>query len=347
MVAIVIAAEAFVATRDPAFSSLAIDIWADARGCARSAEVRGSALLCFGDSQVQQGLIATDIGERLGVSAYNLAVPAGQPAAAYALLRRALDAGARPRTLVVGFFPGMLATDLKINARTWPELLGPLEALDLAVTGAENGLAATTLLGGALASYRARLEIRRNIAAALAGAPDPARDELPGRRLARRAHRGSMPLPHNPHFLDEPGPPSPGSAAGLAWRPTPANERYLRRFLRLAAGRGMDVYWVSSPLSPNERTRREREGLAEGYDRFLRRLQAEFPNLVVLETRTLGFDRTAFGDPYHLDGAGAAVLTRAVAAAIAAGPNGTRNVALARSSESTAVATRRGDEAPQ
>ncbi len=147
-----------------------------------------------------------------------------------------------------------------------------------------------------------------------------------------------MALPHNPYFLDEPGTPSPGSAAGLAWRPTPANDRYLRRFLRLAADRGMAVYWVSSPLSPNERARREREGLAEGYDRFLRRLQGEFPNLVVLETRSLDFDRAAFGDPYHLDGAAAKVLSLAVAEAIAMGP-ASRQVALTRSPAVPAVAS--------
>jgi hypothetical protein len=340
MLAIVLAAEAFVATRDPAFSSLAIDMWADARGRAGSAEVRDSALLCFGDSQVQQGVLATVVGERLGVPACNLAVPAGQPAAAYALLRHALEAGSRPKAAVVGFFPGLPATDLSINARTWPEVLGPLGALDLAITGADAGLACKMLVGMALPSYRARLELRRNIAAALAGGPDPARDELPARRLARRAERGSMALPHNPYFLDEPGVPSPGSAAGLAWRPTLANERYLRRFLRLAAGRGVGVYWVSSPLSPNERARREREGLTEGYDRFLRRLQAEFPNLVVLETRPLDFDRAAFGDPYHLDGAGAAVLSLAVAEAIATGP-ASRQVALTRSLAGPAVASGR------
>ncbi|HEY2155738.1 MAG TPA: hypothetical protein VGH33_08910, partial [Isosphaeraceae bacterium] len=236
-------------------------------------------------------------------------------------------------------FPGMLATDLKINARTWPELLGPLEAADLAVTGGDAVLAAATLLGGALPSHRARLEIRRNIAAAFAGESDPAREELPGRRTARRALRGSMALPHNPYFLDEPGPATPASDAGLAWRPTPANDRYVRRFLGLAASRGIDVYWVSPPMSPNERAQRERAGFVAGYDRFLGRLQDEFPNMVVLETRTLGLDRGAFGDPYHLDGIGAAVLSRAVAEAISTAPRTARRVALARSPEASAVAS--------
>ncbi len=341
MLAIVLAVESFVGRIDPAFSTLATDMWADARDRADSAEVRSSALLCFGDSQVQQGVLAPVVEERLGLPAYNLAVPAGQPASAVSLLRRALDAGARPRAIVVGFFPGMLARDMRINARTLPELLDPLEALDLAVTGHDCRLAGSTLLGLALPSSRAREEVRVAIVAALRGEADRGRAEVAERRRVRRAAHGSFALPSNPYFADKQGPPgAPAPQSGLTWRPDPPNERYLRRFLAMAANRGIAVYWLSSPLSPSERTARERSGLLAGFDGFLRRLQGEFPNLVVLETRTMDFDRTAFGDFYHLDGRAAAVLSRSVAEAIAAGPPPSRWVALTKDPARVAAGSR-------
>jgi hypothetical protein len=82
--------------------------------------------------------------------------------------------------------------------------------------------------------------------------------------------------------------------------------------------------------------------MTEGYDRYLSRLQDEFPNLVVLETRTMGFDRTAFGDNYHLVGPAAAVLSRSVADAIAAGPPPSRSVALVPVPDGPAVARKSG-----
>ena len=322
MLAIVLVVEASVGGRDPAFTAHAIDIWTDAREQAESPEARSSALLCFGDSQIQQGLLAPIVGERLGAPVYNLAVPAGQPAAAYSLLRRALGAGARPRAVAVGFFPGMLATDMSISVRTWPEVLGPSEALDLAFSGRAPGLAATTLLGLGFPSYKARAEVRGSIAAALRGMADGPREEVAARRRTRHANRGSLALGTNPHFTDDPEPPGAPTPPGPGWRPTPANERYLRRFLGLAAMRGLAVYWVEAPLSPMERALRERKGIADGFGRFLRRLQGDFPNLVVIASQSIGFDRTNFGDAYHLNGPSAAVLSRSVGDAIAAGQPG-------------------------
>jgi hypothetical protein len=320
LLAIILVVEAFVGGRDPAYTAHAIDIWTDAHEQASGPEVRSSALLCFGDSQIQQGLLAPVVGQRLGAPVYNLAVPAGQPAAAYALLRRALGAGARPRAVAVGFFPGMLATDMRINVRTWPEVLGPIEALDLAFEGRSPDLAASTLLGLAFPSYRARAEVRGSIAAALQGEADRPREEVAARRRTRHANRGSLALGTNPWFTDEPGPPGPPPPPGLVWSPAPANEAYLRRFLDLAAQHGLVVYWVAAPVSPMERALRERKGIVEGFDRFLRRLQGEFPNLVVIAAQSIGFDRTHFGDAYHLNGPSAAVLSRSVGDAIAAGP---------------------------
>jgi hypothetical protein len=236
----------------------------------------------------------------------------------------------------------MLASDMRIAARTLPEALGPVEALDLAFTGHDPRLAAMTLLRLVFPSWKAREEIRGNIAAAFKGEIDAARAEAIERLAVRRAARGSLALPSNPHFLDEPAPPGPRSNAGAAWRPSPGNERYLRRFLGLAEARGLTVYWVVTPVSPSERALRERSGLDRGFRGYLRRLQGEFPKLVVLDGQPIGFDRTAFGDQYHIDGRAAAILSHAAADAMEAVTPALRWVELARPADDGARLARDG-----
>src|SRR4051794_27297229 len=100
MVVILGAVEAILGSIDVSGTTHLVDSWTDARAMVGSDEVRQSAILCLGDSQIKQGLLPEVLGDRLGLPAYNLAVHGGQPAAATMLLRRALDAGARPRAVV-------------------------------------------------------------------------------------------------------------------------------------------------------------------------------------------------------------------------------------------------------
>ena len=329
MMVILAAVETMLGWCDVTGTTHLVDSWTDARAMVGSNEVRESAILCLGDSQIKQGLLPSVLGDRLGVPAYNLAVHGGQPAAAYMLLRRALDAGARPRGVVVGFFPGLLGSDLRINVRQWPEIAGTAAALDLALTARDVELGTRTLLGVGLRSYRARAQLRSAVSSAVRGVPNPSEAEVVADRRQRRANRGALTLPANPVFVDDAGPAVAPSSAGHAWKPKPENERFLRRFLELARSRGIAVYWVTSTLSPASQAVRERLGLHEGYVRHLRRLQAEYPNLTVLDTLGLGLDRADFHDPCHLEGRAAARLSTAVADAIASGdPGGPRWVRL-------------------
>ncbi len=345
MLAIVAAVEMALGSSDVAATTHLIDSWTDARAMATSVAVRESAVLCFGDSQIKQGLQPAALGDRLGVPSYNLAVHGGQPAAAYALLTRALDAGARPRAVVLGFFPGLLGADLRINVRQWPEILGPASALDMAATARDVELGVQTLLGLGLRSYRSRTQLRSAVVFALRGETNPEAPKVLDDRGQRRTRRGAITLPTNPAFADDPGPEVPASSAALAWRPKPENERSLRRLLDLASRRGIAVYWVTTTLSPASQAVRDRAGLHEGYVRYLRRLQAEYPGLTVLDTLGLGFSRADFYDPCHLEGRAADRLSAAVAEAIAAGDRtGTRWVRLAPPGESSQGArVARGD----
>jgi hypothetical protein len=126
------------------------------------------------------------------------------------------------------------------------------------------------------------------------------------------------------------GPGGADTTVGRAWRPRPEHDRFIRRLLALTEGRGIAVYWLTSTLSPGTQSYRERYGFDAAYEAFLRRMQGEFPHLVVLDSRRLGLDRTAFIDPVHLDARGASILSVAVADAIAGeGPAESRWVSLA------------------
>lgn len=294
-----------------------VDGWTDAHEDAASAEVRDASVLCLGDSQVKLGLLPTVLGPSLGEPVFSLAIHGGQPAAADALLRRALDHGAKPKAVLVGFFPGLLAADMRVNARQWPEILGVGGCLDIAVIARDPHLGATTLLRLALRSYRARDQIRASVASAVRGVDDPERALILRDRRNRRLHKGGYAAPANPGCCEDYGPAGQGSTAGLAWRPRPENERFVRRFLGLARDRGITVYWVTTTLSPATQAYRERCGFGAAYDAFLRRMQGEFPNLTILDSRRLGLDRTVFIDPVHLDERGGTALSEAVADAIA------------------------------
>ncbi len=343
MLAIVAAVEISLA---PGPTNPLADIWADAYAKADSAEVRASAVLCLGDSQVKLGIDAVELGRRLGVSAYNLAVHAGQPAASEALLRRALDAGASPRAVVLGFHPAVLAYEARTNARQWPEILGARSWLALAIEARDARLAALGVLGSAFPSCRSRLEIRRDVLAALRGSVDPALAEVARGRAERANRRGSVVAAPDPSFRDRREPDIRAASASW-WTPQRENLAALRRLLALAESRGIAVWWVTPALSPGERDRGNRSGVTAAYRRLLDRLQAEFPALIVLDSSGLELDGSVFRDPLHLDGRGALALTDAVGRAmqspgprqVVLGPLRARAEALARDS-SPAIHTR-------
>jgi hypothetical protein len=332
MLVVVAAVEAFLGALDLVTTTHLVDAWTEAGVSAGSDNVRTSAILCLGDSQIQQGILPEGLGEL----AYSLAVQGGQPAAAEALLRRALAAGARPRAIVVGFFPGLLAADFKINLRQWPEILGPLGALKLAWTARDVDLAVKTGLGIALRSYRARAEIRAGIAAAVRGEPKPDVAGIVADRISRRTHRGALTLPGIMSFVDN-VPVGPPRTSGPAWHPKPENDRVVRRLLSLAEARGIAVYWVTTTLSPGARAVWEHNNLHKGYFDYLRRLQGDFPGVTILDVADLELDASAFNDPCHLNFRAAARLTEAVARAIAS-DGGDRWVRLAPAGEESKLA---------
>ena len=105
--------------------------WERAAQAARKEAVQAD-VLCFGDSLVMHAVAPRILEERLGRSAYNVAVFKGQAPSSYFLLKAALDAGAKPSAVLID---GELLTDNPLEmVRLWPELATYEELFDLAWT---------------------------------------------------------------------------------------------------------------------------------------------------------------------------------------------------------------------
>lgn len=308
MLGLVAAIELVVARFDADRAAVVPLDWREARRAANR-EAPGCEVLCFGDSQVKKGLLPRVVQDRLGRPAYNLAVLGGQAPSSYVLLCRALAAGARPRAIVIGFFPGLLASDTRINVRQWPELLEARECLELAWASRDPRLFASVTLGLLSPSFKDRDQIRAHILAALRGEAGRTRAEILPYRRNWRINAGAQVAPRNPNFRDD-APPA-ASIRGV-WKCKPENAAYIRRFLALADTHHLPVFWLMPTISPNWQARREQEGLDAAYTRFIRSIQAEFPRLIVIDGRRAGLDRTLFCDPAHLDSRGAVVLSTGV-----------------------------------
>jgi hypothetical protein len=269
--------------------------------------VLGREILCFGDSEVQDGVVPAILEERTGRSSYNLAVQAGSPPSSYFLLRRAVDAGARPSLILVDFDPLMMTLS---PARTdpsypWSELLSYRDAFDLGWTTCNTNLLAETLVKCTLRSVSIRHEIRRGLLNALKEEASPEHDSILATWRNLNMNKGSILNDKNPKFQDGPAPSPSAKRLRGTWKPDKANEAYVRRFLDLAARIQARVYWLLPPVTPGSQAWFEYVGDDERVVRFIRQLQDRYPNLVVLDARHAGFKPQVFVDPKHVDHEGA------------------------------------------
>ncbi len=92
----------------------------------------------------------------------------------------------------------------------------------------------------------------------------------------------------------------PATAAARPWRPDPTNAAYIDRLLCLAHQYDIDVFWMLPTISPAWQIHRENNGLDADYERYVRQVLARHPNLVIVDGRDSGYDRTAFRDAFHL-----------------------------------------------
>jgi hypothetical protein len=331
MLALVAFVETAVARRPIDF--LDVDDWAyrqNARYAARHA--RRFDVLCFGDSLVKLSLVPKAVDERSGLRSTNLAVSGSQAPATYALLKRALDGGARPAAVVVDFQPPLLKLGPRHNLNRWANLMSLREAAELARWAGDPGLFATAALGRLLASFHRREAVRANVMAALAGKVD----WRPGLNYQFLRHwnvnRGAQLMMVNPAYKT--ATPEALDEFRRGFYPKfvchKANARGVERLLALAASRGVTVYWLLPPLKPRIHEGLASSGFDADHEAFIRSWQRRFPNLVVLDGRRTVTDPDGFFDPNHLSAQGAYAFSLAVGDALRQGRRGASGAPASR-----------------
>jgi hypothetical protein len=320
MVALVVAVESSIAADWLRLTEPSALAW-PLSAAAATGEARGAKVLCFGDSLVKHGILPEVLEARLGVPAYNLALPASTAPAQYYLLRRALRAGAAPRAIVVDYMPGLLTGTPPFGMPYWAGIVGPRDVAELAWSWPGRDFVAELLSHWLLPSYQSRHQIRESIAAAVRGRMTRTLENNLMLRRNWRIHRGAQFTQDNAIWDGIPTEAEHDRHLSTRFWCHPLNKKYIHKFLGLAESRGIRVYWVLPPVTPEIQRRRNESGADEKYSGFARAVAAGHPGVVILDARPSGYDHTRFVDPIHLTGKGALTLSADVAEAIAhAGP---------------------------
>ena len=328
MVVLVVLTETFLAAHRPDFESL--DLASYRYPGVMSREVARSAILAFGDSLVKDGVLPRVIEERLGRSAFNLAVPGGMPSSSYILLRRVLEAGGRPDAVLVDFKSRNISFDPRWLAGQMSGLPTLRDSLELGLSYRDADFLTTLLLARTLTSYQARREIRSVIWRRLD--PNHPLDFLPMAAYVRNweQHQGGQVNEKNPRSLAPDGPQDLQTYLLPHWWPDRRSARHVVKFLTLAEAHHVPVYWLLPPMHPKLQAWRDEKRADADYERFVRYMQKQFPNLRVIDARHSGYGPDLFWDAVHLDGDGAALFTAQVADVLRERSSGTRWVALPR-----------------
>ena len=318
MLATVVAVESCVAANWLTLTEPSALAWPLSREAA-SGEAKGASLLCFGDSLAKHGLLPEVLEDRLGMSSHNLALPASTAPAHYFLLRRALRAGARPRAVVVDYMPGMLTGTPPFGLPYWAGLVGPRDAVDLARSWPGGAFVSELAVRCLLPSFQSRWAVRESIVSAWRGKAARTVENNLMLRRNWRIHRGAQFTQDNLGWKGVPTQAEHDLHLSTRFWCHPVNRAYIHRFFALAESRGIRVYWLLPPVTPEIQRRRNESGADEKYTRFAREVVADHPGVTVLDARHSGYVHTRFVDSIHLTGKGALALSADVAEAIAAG----------------------------
>jgi hypothetical protein len=284
----------------------------------------GCEVLCFGDSLCKFGVQPRVLEAEFGIRAYNLGVPCGVAPSSYYLLRRAVEAGARPKFVVFNMNIPMLGF-AGLLKRPFEEFLTLPECFDLARQRREPDLFAELMLARGLSSVRQRHEIRAAITRALGGAAVSLQAVVDVHLRNWWRNRGAqvMQLTKKQQLPD--GEPDDGPSPPR-WSCPRQNDSYVQRFFGLAEKLNATVFLVIPPLSTPGVARIARKDPYNDYAEYVRGLQLRHPNLVVLDACESQYPASAFFDDIHLNRAGATALSREVARWI--GRNGAQRTSL-------------------
>jgi hypothetical protein len=324
MIGLVVAIEGALARNDHSIIPISAADWRLTRA-AVSGEAMRAEVLCFGDSLVKTGVVPNVIESRLGRPVYNLAALGAPPPASFFLLRKALEAGARPRAIIYDFKASTLPAEYRGFIRDWAELIGPRDAYELAMEDRDPGLLGLYLAHRLVPSVRLRLDLRTAIADQLAGKPPaPGADWFTVLERQHGQNHGAMVNPTS-WYRNAPDPfPNGTIPAGVhhlyypeSWTPRATNLNFVRKFLDLAASRDIPVFVLLPPIHPAVLAERERRGLDSAYEAIVRKVHGRYKNVVVVDGRHSGYKYDMFIDTSHLDHDGAAAHSQSLADLIA------------------------------
>ena len=203
----------------------------------------------------------------------------------------------------------------EFNERLLPEFATLRECAELALAARHADLFARMALVKLLPSYRCREQVRDNIAAAVGGREPPRNHEHFIEARNARVNRGAFHVPRVGYDgrVDR----SDDDLFPSSWACDPVSEAYVDRFLDLAGGRGIPVFWLIPPTSPAVAARRDEIGAEAAYTRFVKTVVARHPGVAVVDARDSSYPLEAFFDSTHLNRDGAVTLSADLADAIA------------------------------
>jgi hypothetical protein len=185
--------------------------------------------------------------------------------------------------------------------------------------GGRGEFLAASLLGRLLPSFRSRLELRSNLLAALRGETDRLHDI---NRIVWRnwtANAGANVATRHSQYGGELTADAERNLRPKVSYVHRVNAEGIERLLRLAAARGIRVFWLLPPLASALQARREQAGAEAKFEALIRTFQTRHPEVVtVLDARRLAYAPAMFVDATHVSGKGAIALSRVVAVAVQA-----------------------------
>ena len=286
MVALVALIEVWVGTRRNLADPVALEWRYGAKAIPKRA--RFSEILCLGDSLIKFGIAPATLEARLGRRVSLHAVPAAPAAASYFALRAAIDAGARPRVVVVDYAPFLLLPGYRLNQQFLPEVAGLKDCLDLAWTGEDGELGGALTLARLVPSIQHRNGLRTRVAKGVGWSA-----------IAQpRTRRPDLWLPGDNEAVFDWFYPT-------AWRAGDDHRHYVERLMTLAHDHSATVVWLLPPISDPIRSEWDRLGLTARYRALVASVQERFSNLIVLDAQDLPVPPANRLDPLHLNPAGA------------------------------------------
>jgi hypothetical protein len=324
--ALIFVIERSIARRDLEFRAPIEWDWVVAEKLAVEAG-KSADVLILGDSLVKEGLIPRVLEQRTGLRVRNLAVSAGSPPLAFALLRRAIESGARPDLVVVEMEPHLLEHGKDYLRQHGAYVLEPREIAELAWRRRDGDLLASLGLERLLPSVRAREEVRAHTVARVRGEASRNVVLCPPMILNWRQNGGALVVPGDQRF--------DGKLNDLhhlwfpqAFRPDLVALDYADKTFRLLRERGIRACMLIPPLSRAATDRRRAEGIEAAHRRWIRGLAARHEGLAVLDATALDLPDDHFHDPFHLNERGAAELSARVAEVLALPDQAGRWIAL-------------------